>query len=119
MLNQKDLIKKVKNYNRFINPDTLSKAYAFAVKAHKNQKNDPRTCDIDILDYNGKIMSFNYKNLNFIIPHEKLTNRNFVLYPLHEILPNWTHPKTKEKVSELIVKLSQEDRKSILKVKKN
>ena len=40
MLNQKDLIKKVKNYNRFINPDTLSKAYAFAVKAHKNQKRD-------------------------------------------------------------------------------
>ena len=85
----------------------------------RNQKNDPRTCDIDILDYNGKIRSFNYKNLNFIIPHEKLTSRNFVLYPLHEILPNWTHPKTKEKVTELIVKLSQEDRKSILKVKKN
>ena len=40
MLNQKDLIKKVKNYNRFLNPDTLSKAYTFAVKAHKNQKRD-------------------------------------------------------------------------------
>ena len=40
MLNQKELIKKVMNYNRFLNPDTLSKAYAFAVKAHKNQKRD-------------------------------------------------------------------------------
>ena len=38
MLNQKELIEKVKNYNRFLNPGTLSKAYAFAVKAHKNQK---------------------------------------------------------------------------------
>ena len=40
MLNQKELIEKVKNYNRFFNPDTLSKAYTFAVKAHKNQKRD-------------------------------------------------------------------------------
>ena len=40
MLNQKDLIKKVKNYNKFLNPDTLSKAYNFALKAHKNQKRD-------------------------------------------------------------------------------
>ena len=38
MLNQEDLIKKVKNYNRFLNPETLSKAYNFALKAHKNQK---------------------------------------------------------------------------------
>ena len=59
------------------------------------------------------------RNLNFNVPHEKLVFRNFVLYPLQEILPSWTHPKTKEKVSELIAKLSDEDRKSILKVNKN
>ena len=40
MLNQKDLIKKVKDYNKFLNPETLSKAYNFALKAHKNQKRD-------------------------------------------------------------------------------
>ena len=40
MLNQKDLIKKVKNYNKFLNPETLNKAYSFALKAHKNQKRD-------------------------------------------------------------------------------
>ena len=40
MLNQDDLIKKVKTYNRFFNPETLSKAYTFALKAHKNQKRD-------------------------------------------------------------------------------
>tara|TARA_B100000315_G_scaffold198154_1_gene189597 strand:+ start:1913 stop:3655 length:1743 start_codon:yes stop_codon:yes gene_type:complete len=40
MLNQKELIEKVKNYNRFLNPDTLSKAYTFAVRAHKHQKRD-------------------------------------------------------------------------------
>ena len=85
----------------------------------RNFKNDPRTCDIDILDYYRKNISFNYKNLNFIVPHEKLIYRNFVLFPLQEILPNWTHPKTKDKINELIAKLSEDDRKSILKVKKN
>ena len=40
MLNQEDLIKKVKTYNRFFNPETLSKAYLFALNAHKNQKRD-------------------------------------------------------------------------------
>jgi len=40
MLNQEDLIKKVKVYNRFLNPDTLSRAYEFALKAHKNQLRD-------------------------------------------------------------------------------
>jgi RelA/SpoT family (p)ppGpp synthetase len=40
MLNQKELIEKVKNYNRFLNPETLSKAYKFALNAHKNQKRD-------------------------------------------------------------------------------
>ena len=40
MIDQKDLIKKVKNYNKFLNPETLNKAYNFALKAHKNQKRD-------------------------------------------------------------------------------
>tara|TARA_Y100000590_G_scaffold14658_1_gene17651 strand:+ start:834 stop:2576 length:1743 start_codon:yes stop_codon:yes gene_type:complete len=40
MLNHEDLIKKVKTYNRFFNPETLSKAYNFALNAHKNQKRD-------------------------------------------------------------------------------
>ena len=85
----------------------------------RNKKNEPRTCDIDIIDYNGKIFDFDYKDLNFRVPHEKLIYRNFVLLPLQEILPNWIHPKTKEKISALITKLPEEDRKSILKVKKN
>ena len=38
MLNSDELINKVKNYNKFVNPDRLNKAYNFAVKAHSNQK---------------------------------------------------------------------------------
>ena len=40
MINNHDLINKIKSYNRFLNPETLTKAYNFALNAHKNQKRD-------------------------------------------------------------------------------
>ncbi len=40
MLKSEELINKVKNYNKFFNPETLSKAYDFALKAHEKQKRD-------------------------------------------------------------------------------
>ena len=84
----------------------------------RNVKNEPRTCDIDIIDYDGQILDLNYKNIDFVIPHKKIESRNFVLYPLQEILPDWKHPKNKQNISTLIEKLPEDDRKSILIVKK-
>jgi len=40
MINNDELINKVKSYNKFFNPVILSKAYSFALQAHKNQKRD-------------------------------------------------------------------------------
>ena len=40
MLNNEELIKKVKSYNRFFDPVSLTKAYNFALKAHKHQRRD-------------------------------------------------------------------------------
>ena len=37
MLNSEELINKVKSYNKFLNPETLTRAYNFALKAHENQ----------------------------------------------------------------------------------
>ena len=85
----------------------------------RNQKNDPRTCDIDIIDYNGEILNIKYENLNLKIPHKDLSSRNFVLFPLREISPNWIHPITKESINLLIDRLSDKDKKSILKINKN
>ena len=48
-----------------------------------------------------------------------MNNRNFVLFPLKDVEPNWIHPKTKESIDTLIKKLPTQDRKSILKVKKS
>ena len=84
----------------------------------RNTKNDPRTCDIDIIDYNNQVLDFKYKNLNLTVPHKELIFRNFVLLPLQEIAPEWKHPITKKNISTLIDKLPEEDKKSILMIKK-
>lgn len=82
-------------------------------------KNQPRTCDIDIIDYNNKEIKFTKNQFEFIVPHISLESRNFVLFPLKEILPNWKHPKSKESINTLIEKLPLHERNSILKVNKN
>ena len=103
-------------------PADLASAIMFIEKKlerKRYKKNDPRTCDIDIIDFNGKNTNFKYKKLNFTVPHKNLVYRNFVLYPLREILPLWKHPVSKMPVKALIRKLSSNDKKSILKVKKS
>ena len=103
-------------------PEDLASVLIFieeSLERKRNVKNDPRTCDIDIIDYNNQIINFKYKNLNFTVPHQKLIYRNFVLLPLQEICPDWKHPETKELISILIEKLTKEDKNSILKIKES
>lgn len=49
----------------------------------------PRTLDLDLLDYNGVILNTELK-----LPHPGITERDFVLAPIDEIAPHWTHPIT-------------------------
>ncbi len=106
----------------YLPPEDLASLLIFieeSLERKRKKKNDPRTCDIDIIDYNNQIIKFKYNDLDFIIPHEKLIYRNFVLFPMEEIYPQWKHPKTKEPISALIKSLSNEDKNSILKIKKS
>ena len=103
-------------------PEDLASMLIFieeSLERKRKEKNDPRTCDIDIIDYNNKVINFKYKDLDFTVPHEKLIYRNFVLFPLQEIYPDWKHPKTKELISVLIKNIPKEDKNSILKIKKS
>ena len=106
----------------YLPPEDLASVLIFVegkLERKRIKKNEPRTCDIDIIDYKGKVMDFTYKSLIFRVPHEKLIYRNFVLFPLQEIAPKWIHPKTKNSIDVLINKLPNEDKKSILKIKKS
>ncbi len=40
MINNNELIEQIKSYNKFLNSESLSKAYNFALEAHQNQKRD-------------------------------------------------------------------------------
>ena len=81
----------------------------------KAKKNDPRVIDIDIIDFNGQIR----KSTNLILPHPKSHMRNFVLYPILEIDPKWSHPIFKKNPQFLINNLSQKSRIEITRLQKN
>ncbi len=81
----------------------------------KSKKNEPRVIDIDIIDF--KKMRENKDEL--IIPHPKCHLRNFVLYPILQIDPNWKHPIFKKNARFLINKLSQKFRIEITRLNKN
>ena len=75
------------------------------------KKNAPRTCDIDIIDYNKMIL--NEKDSQLILPHPRMSTRNFVLIPLYEVDKSWKHPKSKINIVNLINSLPVEDLRSI------
>ena len=76
------------------------------------KKNEPRICDIDIIDYNGKVC--NIKGKNFLnLPHPAMSKRNFVLLPLYEISKRWKHPQSKISILKLINQLKINDLRAI------
>ena len=58
----------------------------------------PRPVDLDILFYDNAVV----RSAALTIPHERLTERRFVLVPLCDIAPNFRHPVTRRTVSEML-----------------
>ena len=79
------------------------------------KKNDPRVLDIDIIDFNGEIK----KTKELILPHPRCHLRNFVLFPILQIDPNWSHPILKKNAQYLINNLNFKLRIEITRIKKN
>ena len=77
----------------------------------RKKKNSPRTCDIDIIDYEKKIL--NEKNNKLILPHPRMNVRSFVLLPLFDVDKSWKHPKSKINIVNLINSLPVRDLRSI------
>ena len=86
----------------------LCKEIEMSLGRKKREKNAPRECDIDILDYDKKIMK---GAIN--LPHASMHERNFVLLPLFEINKAWKHPIYKQDIKSLILSLSNSDIRSI------
>ena len=56
-----------------------------------------RTIDIDILFYGDKQI----ENERLSIPHPKIQERAFTLYPLEELIPQFIHPILKKSIKQL------------------
>ena len=74
----------------------------------KSPKNSPRVCDIDIIDFDGLVLKDKIS-----LPHERMHERNFVLFPLFEIEKEWVHPIKKVSIKKLIFSLPNKDIRSI------
>lgn len=76
---------------------------AFGRRAER--RNAPRSLDLDILDYEGRI-----ETGPPCLPHPRLSVRGFVLVPLSQVDPEWHHPVSGKTVAELIEALPPEER---------
>ena len=107
-----NIVLKVKT---FLSPHELMKKCLYIEKElgrERNKKNEPRICDIDIIDYD-KIILKSTRNENLYIPHPKMHKRNFVLLPLYEIAKTWIHPIKKAGIKDLINALDVDDLRTI------
>jgi 2-amino-4-hydroxy-6-hydroxymethyldihydropteridine diphosphokinase len=60
-----------------------------------------RTLDLDIILYGDRIMH----TATIEIPHPRFREREFVLWPLHELAPEWIDPVTGKTVQTLLKEL--------------
>ena len=72
----------------------------------KRLRNAPRECDIDIIDFNSEIIHRKLGNNRLNIPHKRMHNRNFVLFPLYELDKDWVHPKLNKNIVFLMSNLT-------------
>lgn len=49
-----------------------------------------------------------------ILPHPRLHERAFVLVPLNDIAPDWTHPHMRRNVADLFAALPEKDRQAVV-----
>lgn len=60
-------------------------------------RNAPRTLDLDLLDYDARV-----EVGPPALPHPRLAERAFVLVPLADVAPDWTHPATGRSIQALL-----------------
>ena len=76
----------------------------------RNKVNESRVIDLDLIDYSNNILKKN----NLIIPHPRAHLRRFVMEPLAELEPNWTHPIIKINANQILKKLNKQNIKVFL-----
>lgn len=88
---QPDYLNGVARLTTRLSPRHLLAALQAIEHAQGRQRTEhwgPRTLDLDILLYGNEIIA----EPDLIVPHPRLTQRNFVLYPLADLAPDLIFP---------------------------
>ena len=72
----------------------------------RQERNEARVLDLDLIDHDGLVRDDD----QITLPHPRMHLRTFVLCPLAEIAPGWTHPVLQLSVDELLENLGPEAR---------
>ena len=88
--NKKDpkFINVVVSVQSHLSPEDLASVLLFIetkLERKRNKKNEPRTCDIDIIDYNNEVLNFTYKK------RQTLLTYNFLI--IYKITQNYIKVK--------------------------
>lgn len=109
-------------YNRVVIFNSRLKPESFLAKAleiekqlgrirHAGNRYESRPIDIDILFCESLLIH----TAELIVPHPRIAERNFVLVPLNELMPDFEHPQLHQKISVLLTQCP--DKLSVKKVK--
>jgi len=70
--------------------------------------NAPRSLDLDLLDYDGRVEAGPP-----VLPHPRIAERAFVLVPLLDVAPGWQHPVTGRTGAALLAAIPADERAAI------
>ena len=90
-LDQPDFVNAVAQLETLLPPLALLQELFAIERAHgrvREFKNAPRTLDLDLLSYGTLVMN----ESGLALPHPRLHERAFVLFPLNEIAPSFEIP---------------------------
>ncbi len=88
-----DFLNQIAVFETDLEPvDLISRLLEIERRAGRKSKGDnsSRTLDMDLLLYGDRII----KEQGLLVPHERMTERLFVLLPLIELMPSARHPQT-------------------------
>ncbi len=75
----------------------------------RGTQNAPRVLDLDLIAYNDVMINEN----DVFIPHPRLHERGFVLFPLKEVASDWVHPVLKRSVADMIAALPESQKQNL------
>jgi 2-amino-4-hydroxy-6-hydroxymethyldihydropteridine diphosphokinase len=67
----------------------------------EEHRSGPRTMDLDLLFYGTQVID----EPGLVVPHPRLHQRRFVLLPMSELDPLWTHPSFGRSITQLLAGL--------------